>query len=64
MLTKLRGPKEQLEELVGRLNEDGDVIDSALVALMDDNVSISNFTASRAETAQKAKELRVYGYAS
>lgn len=64
VLTKLRGPRELLERLVGVVNEAGEVVGSALIRLMDENESLSSFTASRAVIQQKARELSTYGYAS
>jgi len=62
VLTKLRGPREQLEALVGRVDREGTVVDSVLLQLMDAYAKVSDFTLSRREVAQKAKELLYYGY--
>lgn len=64
VLTKLRGPRELLEPLVGTVDGAGEVVGSSLVKLMDDNERLSSFTASRAVVEQKARELSSYGYAS
>lgn len=61
---KLRGPQEQLGELIGRFVRKGEVEDSVLMSLMDDYQDVSDFAQSRLEVENKAKELKYYGYTS
>lgn len=58
ILTKIRGPEEQLKELF----QVGDSGDSALVALLNRFNDISKFERCRKAIKQKEKELSVYGY--
>lgn len=64
VLTKLRGPREQMEGLVGVTDDAGRVSDSLLLDLMDKYGRVSRFDESRRVIHQKARELKVYGYAS
>lgn len=58
ILTKIRGPEEQLKELF----QVGDLGDNALVGLLNRFDDISKFERCRKAIKQKEKELRVYGY--
>lgn len=58
ILTKIRGPEEQLKELF----QVGDSGDNALVALLNRFDDISNFERCKKAIKQKEKELNVYGY--
>lgn len=65
VLPMIRGPQEQLLKLVGRYDDmTDDIEDSEIIKLMDEYDNISDFTISRTEIKQKAKELRWFGYAS
>ena len=61
---KVRGPQEQLGELIGRFVRKGEVEDSVLISLMDQYQDVSGFEQSRREVENKAKELKHYGYTS
>lgn len=63
ILTKLRGPKEQWEGLVGRIRGE-ELEGSALEEVFDKYPMVSIFTRSRQSLMRKAKELGWYGYAS
>lgn len=58
ILTKIRGPEEQLKELF----QVGDSGDNALVALLNRFNDISDFKRCKKAIKQKEKELSVYGY--
>jgi hypothetical protein len=62
ILTKLRGPEDQLRTLVGTMNHDGELEGSRLLELMNQFADISAFVEARKVVAQKAKELRLHGY--
>jgi len=64
VFTKLRGPREQLEELVGVMDDAGAVSGSRLLELMDKYQDVSGFARSRAVILHKARELKLYGFAS
>lgn len=64
VLTKLRGPSEQLGSLVGKLDHSENVESSSLIQLLDEYEDLSSFALSRQVLKQKAKELKAYGYAS
>ncbi len=65
VLPMLRGSQEQLLKLIGIYNETTDEVeDSEILKLMDEYNNISDYSYSRAEIKQKAKELRWFGYAS
>ena len=57
ILTKIRGPEEQLKELFQTENQK-----NALVMLLDKFDDISEFEHCRQAITQKEKELKVYGY--
>ena len=58
ILTKVRGPEEQLKDLFQK----SDSNQNMLVDLLDNFSDISEFTRCRRTIKQKEKELRVYGY--
>lgn len=58
ILTKIRGPEEQLKDLF----HEEDSNRNALVSLLDNFSDISAFERCRKAIKQKEKELRVYGY--
>ncbi len=63
ILTKLRGPKEQWENLVGRIR--GEELEaSSLEEVFNKYPMVSDFSRSRIGLRRKAKELGWYGYAS
>lgn len=59
VLTKIRGPEEQLKDL---FNDDQSQRTSALTELFDEFSDISEFDKCRKSVNQKEKELSVYGY--
>lgn len=64
ILTKIRGSKEEIEELVGTYdNYNKTVINSKLLELLEEHLSISEFNDSKAIVIEKAKELYINGYA-
>lgn len=63
VFTKLRGPEDQLRSLVGVYHpERQGVVDSPLLALLDEYNDLSQFALARNVLQQKAKELKLYGY--
>lgn len=58
VLTKIRGPEEQLKVLFDNKKEGG----NALLALLDEFSDISSFARCRESVEQKEKELKIYGY--
>ena len=63
VLTKLRGPEDQLRPLIGAYAVDSQApLDSPLHDLLDEYRDISAFAATRRVLQQKAKELKLYGY--
>ena len=58
ILTKIRGPEEQLKDLFQATDSNGNI----LVELLDRFSDISEFNRCRKAIKQKEKELRVYGY--
>lgn len=58
ILTKIRGPEEQLKELFHAQAENKNM----LIALLDNFSDISDFERCRQAITQKEKELKVYGY--
>lgn len=63
VFTKLRGPEEQLRSLVGVYHSERQgVVDSPLLALLDEYNDLSQFNAAKDVLQQKAKELKLYGY--
>ena len=57
ILTKIRGPEEQLKELFQTQEQK-----NALITLLDKFDDISKFERCRQAINQKEKELKVYGY--
>lgn len=57
ILTKIRGPEEQLKELFQTQEQK-----NALITLLDKFDDISKFERCRQAITQKEKELKVYGY--
>ncbi|NLY54391.1 MAG: AAA family ATPase [Firmicutes bacterium] len=63
VFTKLRGQEDQLRPLIGTYRpERQGLIDSPMLALLDEYSDVSQFTAARSVLKQKAKELKFYGY--
>jgi len=63
IMTKVRGPEEQLKPLLGTYNpESGENKNSAMEELLDEHSNISGFTETRKSILLKAKELRLHGY--
>jgi len=58
VLTKLRGSREQLQDILADENEAG----RSIFSLIDGYGDISDFTRTRKILSQKKQELRVYGY--
>jgi hypothetical protein len=58
ILTKIRGPEEQLKEMFQETSQNS----NSLIDLFDKFSDISSFERCRRAVAQKEKELRVYGY--
>lgn len=58
ILTKIRGPEEQLKELFQATEQNSNV----LIDLLNTYSTISDFERCRRAIAQKEKELRIYGY--
>lgn len=62
IITKLRGSEEQLNKLIGRIDEDDNLNNSKIISLLDKYSDVSSFTNLRVELKNKAKELMLYGY--
>ncbi|CCO09583.1 ATPase associated with various cellular activities AAA_5 [Carnobacterium maltaromaticum LMA28] len=62
VLTKLRGSEEQLKNLIGTIDASGNLVDSKLIKLFENNNSISSFKLSKKVICQKAKEIGLHGY--
>ncbi|KAB2952262.1 AAA domain-containing protein [Heliorestis acidaminivorans] len=63
ILTKVRGPEEQLKSLLGvSLMERQEVVSEPLLGLLDEYKDLSSFQETRQILYQKAKELNIYGY--
>lgn len=63
VLSKVRGSREELTDLVGLYDADNDeVVNSKIIDLMDKFSSISDFTNARSLIRNKAKELKINGY--
>lgn len=62
VLTKLRGPQEQLTPLIGTYQENADPTNSSLLRLLSDFSDLSDFVQTRRVILQKAKELKLNGY--
>jgi len=58
VLTKLRGSREQLQDILADENEAG----SSIFNLIDGYGDVSDFTRTKKILSQKKQELRVYGY--
>jgi 5-methylcytosine-specific restriction endonuclease McrBC GTP-binding regulatory subunit McrB len=64
ILTKLRGPEEQLKPLIGSYQEEeAQPVNSRLISLLDEYADLSDFAETRKVIRQKAKELKLNGYA-
>lgn len=64
VMPKLRGTKDQLEHIIGSLNANGEIENSALNRLLQQYEAVSHFEATRRVVMLKAKELKYYGYVS
>jgi hypothetical protein len=63
ILTKVRGPEEQLRKFLGNYDyQDDTVMDSKLVDILDRYHDISEFYETRNVIIHKAKELKINGY--
>lgn len=63
VLTKLRGPEEQLRSLLGRYQDDPEqLVKSPLLDLLDEYADLAPFTTCRQVLLQKGKDLVLYGY--
>ncbi|TYS57326.1 AAA domain-containing protein [Sutcliffiella horikoshii] len=66
VLTKIRGPIELYDNLIGTIDLENGVPKGHLYELFDDNAAkkISDFSKTKKELARKARELSVNGYAT
>lgn len=63
VFTKLRGPEDQMRSLVGVYHSERQgIVESPILALLDEYRDLSQFIAARNVLQQKAKELMLYGY--
>ena len=62
VFTKLRGSEEQLKKLVGKIDDAGVLVDSAIVDILQKYSAVSDFEESIKIITTKAKELVTYGY--
>lgn len=63
ILTKIRGPQEQLQEFIGDFDLDKKTISNSIfLDILDEYSDISQFNKSKEIIKQKAKELKIYGY--
>lgn len=63
VMKKVNGPEDSIKELLGSLNQSGEVVNGKLVELFEKYSEISDFTESRIEVKNKIVELKKYGYA-
>lgn len=64
IITKVRGAEEELRSLLGQYDSGAlDIKHSAMLDLFDKFSDVSSFDYSRTMVNQKAKELKLYGYA-
>jgi hypothetical protein len=64
VMPKLRGTKDQLEHIIGSINANGELENSALNQLLQKYEAVSHFEVTRQVMMLKAKELKYYGYVS
>lgn len=62
VFTKLRGSVDQLKVLVGKFDENGSLVDSLILDILQKYNGVSSFDESKKIIANKAKELVMYGY--
>ena len=62
VFTKLRGSEEQLRSLVGKVNDNGLLVDSIILNILQRYGNVSEFNESKKVITNKAKELVTYGY--
>ncbi|ARU60291.1 hypothetical protein CBW65_03845 [Tumebacillus avium] len=63
IMTKLRGPAELLNPLIGLYDEKANELEnSQLLKLFDQNANLSHFTEARKVLRQKGRELKLNGY--
>jgi len=63
IMTKIRGPEDQLQGLLGKIKDDsGMIFESKLKSLIDTYKDVSDFTETGKSIFNKARELKMYGY--
>lgn len=63
ILTKIRGPEDQLQGLLGKIKDDtGEWLKGKLQLLVDNYKDVSEFKITEKVIFHKAKELKTYGY--
>lgn len=62
VLTKVRGPQEQMENLIGTYTLNSNISNSDILDLFNEYSDISDFKRSKKCIEDKAKELKIYGY--
>lgn len=62
VFTKLRGSVDQLKVLVGKFDENGSLVESLILDILQKYNGVSSFDESKKIIANKAKELVMYGY--
>lgn len=63
IMTKIRGPEDQLQGLLGKVKEGTDeVINGSLKTLIDEYSDISEFNETKMNIFHKARELKMHGY--
>ncbi len=61
-MRKIRGPYENVIDLIGTINEKGEIENSSILNLFDQYKSVSSFESSKQSLKNKALELKKYGY--
>jgi AAA domain (dynein-related subfamily) len=66
VITKIRGPVELYESLIGSINKDGEILNGELFELFfsEKAKKISKFNKTKKELIRKARELSINGYAT
>ena len=62
ILKKINGYDDSIKALLGKLDDEGNIKDSILVKVFDNNSIVSDFTISKKEIVKKIKEYKNYGF--
>lgn len=62
IMTKIRGTETQLDKLIGSMDDNGAIVESELVDLLNKYSNVSDFDLVKGTIKNKAEELRINGY--